>query len=312
MECIICKKEKNNLSQEHIFPESIGGSLTINSVCKSCNDKLGRNVDSHLVNHKFIEFVRSDLEIAGKKGEIPNPLKKGILSDEPNQKVYIDLTDSNTSELYCVPNINKNKREDGSKEVNIIVDKTDKNEIPNIVNKILKRNKMPEKSKKEIEKTLREETIKNPKIKSTFKIDTVKYKRAIVKIAYELGYYFLGEDYLKDETGEMLRNFFLDNNLEVDFSEKHPIRGKINFISGNSTIIPIRKEYKNYHIASLLKIDNSIGCYIKVFNTFEGMVVISNKSSVYSDFGSKFIAINPQNGEIIKSTIIEEILNSCK
>lgn len=312
MKCIICKKDKNKLSQEHIFPESIGGSLIINSVCKSCNDKLGRNVDSHLVNHKLIEFARSDLGIVGKKGKIPNPLKKGILSNEPNQKVHIDLIDSNTSKLYCVPNINKNKREDGSKEINIKVDKTDKNKIPNIVNKILKRNNIPEKSKEEIEKTLHKETNKNPKIELNISIDIVEYQRAIVKIAYELGYYILGNDYLKDETGEMLRNFFLDNNLKVDFSEKYPIRGKIHFISGSSTMIPIRKEHKNYHIASLLKIDNSIGCYIKIFNTFEGMIVISNKSSTYSNFESKFIAINPQNGKIIESTIIEEILNSCK
>ena len=46
--CIICKKikEDGEFNKEHIIPESIGGSLTIENVCKECNSKLGEEIDS--------------------------------------------------------------------------------------------------------------------------------------------------------------------------------------------------------------------------------------------------------------------------
>ena len=50
--CIICKKIKNSndFNKEHIIPESIGGSLTIDNVCKDCNSKLGKEIDSKITN----------------------------------------------------------------------------------------------------------------------------------------------------------------------------------------------------------------------------------------------------------------------
>lgn len=309
MQCIICKKERKKFSEEHIFPESIGGSLIINSVCKSCNDKLGRNVDSHLVNNKLIEFERMNLGIAGKKGKIPNPLKKGFLSDDPSQEVHIDLFDNNFSKLYCVPNVKKKKKEDGSTEISITVDQTDEDKISNIIKKIKKRNEI---SAEEVKKESKREISENPKITTKFTINIFEYQRAIVKIAYELGYYCFGNEYLNDKTGEMLRKFFLDNNFKVDFSEKYPIRGQIRLIGEKQTMIPINKEYKNHHIAALFKFNNLIGCYVKIFDIFEGNIVISNTPSVYPDFDSKFIAVNPQNGQIKESTMNEEIIRTCK
>ena len=54
--CIICKKIKNDeeFNNEHIIPESIGGSLTIDNVCKECNTKLGDEIDSKIINDFLI------------------------------------------------------------------------------------------------------------------------------------------------------------------------------------------------------------------------------------------------------------------
>lgn len=73
-ECIICRKENDNSSDEHVIPEAINGYYHIYDVCKDCNSRLGTDVDSTLLNHSFIEFQRFLLELKGKKGNIPNPL----------------------------------------------------------------------------------------------------------------------------------------------------------------------------------------------------------------------------------------------
>lgn len=44
-QCILCLKS-GNLSEEHIIPEAIGGSLTIRFLCTDCNSSLGRTVEN--------------------------------------------------------------------------------------------------------------------------------------------------------------------------------------------------------------------------------------------------------------------------
>ncbi|PJZ77434.1 HNH endonuclease [Leptospira neocaledonica] len=60
--CVICKNSftsKNSPSSEHLFPESIGGTITIDKLyCKKCNSKLGNEVDRELfTNFQFISTV---------------------------------------------------------------------------------------------------------------------------------------------------------------------------------------------------------------------------------------------------------------
>lgn len=47
-----CSITKANNSDEHIFPQAIGGNLTIRNVfCKECNSKLGKSYDTKLVDN---------------------------------------------------------------------------------------------------------------------------------------------------------------------------------------------------------------------------------------------------------------------
>ena len=43
--CIICHQDNQELSDEHVIPEAIGGYYHIYNVCKDCNSKLGDHVD---------------------------------------------------------------------------------------------------------------------------------------------------------------------------------------------------------------------------------------------------------------------------
>lgn len=47
--CIICHQDNQELSDEHVIPEAIGGYYHIYNVCKDCNSKLGDHVDNLLL-----------------------------------------------------------------------------------------------------------------------------------------------------------------------------------------------------------------------------------------------------------------------
>jgi len=53
MNCIFCNSSYK-FSEEHIIPESIGGSVIINDVCVDCNSKFGAEVDINLTKNKNI------------------------------------------------------------------------------------------------------------------------------------------------------------------------------------------------------------------------------------------------------------------
>lgn len=82
--CIICLKEKNenDFDIEHIIPESFGNKkLTINCVCKKCNNKIGTEIDAKNSNASFYKLIRSFEKIKGKDGianySFPAEDKKG-------------------------------------------------------------------------------------------------------------------------------------------------------------------------------------------------------------------------------------------
>jgi hypothetical protein len=138
--CIICRKEKNKeeLSDEHVIPDSLNGFYHIFSVCKTCNSYLGREVDSKLVNHYFTSFMRYDLNIKGKKGKLPNPFDgTHILENDEETKVKMILDNEGIPRPYLLPKIKKITN--GNKlEIKLSIDSDDKDKIDDIMEKILK------------------------------------------------------------------------------------------------------------------------------------------------------------------------------
>jgi len=312
IKCIICKTEKPSeyFTEEHIFPESIGGTLTLNSVCKECNDFLGHSVDSHLVNHFIVELARSNLKISGKTNKIPNPLEQGTLTDDPLQQVkYRCDQDGEPIGLYIVTKFQGDIIKDGG--IKITVDKTDRDKLPSMIDKMLKRRKL---SKEKIAQRSKEIS-SSPYVSVKLQVDTIKYKRAILKIAYELAYYWLGDAYLSDSTGEMLRCCIRDKSLQGDWAVKYPtIKANIKFL-GENPESPLWEMWDNEphsHVAILRPIHDGIVCGVRIFNIFEGIVLVSEDLLSYPDFSKgdspgNFIAINSQTGEKRESNFYEEI-----
>lgn len=214
MKCIICRKEKlqDELSDEHVIPDSIGGIYHIHNVCKKCNSYLGGNVDNKLVNHYFTSFMRHDLNIKGKKGKTPNPFDgTHILENDNETKVKMILDDNGIPKPYILPKIKKTAQ-DNKLEIKLTIDIDDKDKTNQIIEKILKREKINRNSHQII--TTLEPIIERfmPTIKMEKQIDIKEFKIGLLKIAYEFAVDSINE-YFEDKQAIEISNFLLNSNF---------------------------------------------------------------------------------------------------
>ncbi len=314
MHCIICKKPKphDEFTTEHIFPESIGGDITLNCVCKDCNSSLGHSVDSNLLSHVFVDFERFILRIPGKSGKIPNPIAKGYINDGQDEIQCIFDKFGVFKELKTFPKIKTSFGDNGTLEIQVKADAKEKANLKAIFNKILKRSGLDKLSEEEIQNIENTQPLpgEQPLISKTFVIDLFSYKLAIIKIAYELGYHCLGNTYFNDNMGESLRLSILDNSLEENWLRKHSIDAKIGLVEGEISLFPHFTNEKDHHIALIERSDsdNKLICRIKIFNAFQGVITISKSLHLYPNFVSKFIAINAQTQKSRESDLEIELL----
>lgn len=137
MRCIFCLMEQPS-SVEHVFPEAIGGTLTINRVCKGCNDRLGNEVDVRLTDHPLILLRRSQLGMRDATGKEINPWAKvfgiGTMASDPTQRIQI-VPDASTGQW--VPRLLYNRAQsklgDGTGVVQIKIDANQVGEIGKII-----------------------------------------------------------------------------------------------------------------------------------------------------------------------------------
>jgi len=82
MLCIFCSEERSP-SLEHVFRLAIGGTITMNRVCRECNSTLGRRVDAALSDFLPIRIRRAKLGLAG-NGEADPILYESVVPKRPH------------------------------------------------------------------------------------------------------------------------------------------------------------------------------------------------------------------------------------
>lgn len=103
-ECIICReiKNKNLFSEEHIIPDSLGGTIKILEVCKKCNEEMGKKLDYHLTDFISNRIYRKKYKISGKTGKIPEIIKNHTY-DSKGRKIEIKTDENNNFKLIQSP-----------------------------------------------------------------------------------------------------------------------------------------------------------------------------------------------------------------
>ncbi len=133
MRCIFCLNERPS-SKEHVFPRAIGGTLTTDRVCMTCNSYLGKRVDVELSNNFIMKGHRAKLRLAGNSGK-PPPIYEslvgiGKLASNPEQRVEITF-DKITQKpvVRMLPHISDVIMPNGNKARRIVVDQKDTGEL---------------------------------------------------------------------------------------------------------------------------------------------------------------------------------------
>lgn len=309
MRCIICLAEKSDqeMSREHVFPESIGGSLTNQRVCKDCNSHLGSKVDILLTNHLLVQCRREEFSIPGKSGKIPNPIRRGVLADEPSQSVdYVLDKDGSLSHLYLHQQVSREATDQGTR-IHVSLDSHDKNKLPTLVNKILVRDGLPPLESDQIHDIATSEELHQPTIMSKVAVDTLAYQKSILKIAYELAWHWLGEKYLDDQAGSVLRECFLDVDCPSNqLNKKYKIMGDIH-IGMTSAISKSFAFDRSHHLAIMMPSEKGISVYVRVFDVLEGSILVSEDSYGLQKSDSKILVINSISKEQRESNLAAEI-----
>lgn len=326
MKCIICKEEREP-SVEHVFPESIGGSYEIRTVCKDCNDKLGREVDCKLTDHLYVKIVRNNLRLMGKKSRMPSSFQTGNLVGDTleNEQIKISLSYDECSGGLCGQVVPKRiefvSKDGGSHVYKCVADSDSPKDFVSMIQGLCRKHGGPQPSSQQIKDLLKD--LKNsshdcyleiriaddiflrcrlvkadPNLVECFAlVDTVHYKRAVAKIIYELACEWLGSSYLQDPCGEKLLRFVLDPSL-VSPPEENIVRGKICIVNEPSIDDPIDPQ-ECKHSAKLCLQEDVLVLDVSIFNVFRGAIIVSETPSLYHPFHVKRIELDPLQGSFV-------------
>jgi hypothetical protein len=305
MRCIFCLEAnpESGFTDEHVFPEAIGGKFVIRSVCGDCNGKLGRKVDCLLTEHVLIQMRRKELGLAGKTGRVPDPLADMTLSGT-NYPIRNSLDADGKPRHYMCQHVERTLRPDGTERVSIAVDASDRSKLPEILTKILSRRGKPPLSKEQIDAMAPVICTPHPWMEKTFIVDEHEYKRAILKVAYELGCYWLGSSYLDDPLGKTIREWILSDGPSDDESAA-PIPGTVDLYEAGGTGLFWEQE-ENSHIGILIPMPENFGgiaVYVRVFKEFEAKVLLSkcNARTAYPNLEAMFLC-NPVDGSSVRAS----------
>jgi hypothetical protein len=308
--CILCQNEfdENKKTQEHIFPDSIGGTISLWDLCKKCNDHLGRFVDSPLVNNWFIASHRLVLKIRGKSGKIPNPLSNGILANDSTKKIQYKLHDGLPDYLYLVPNVNRWIDENGNRVISIVIDKSDENKLPHMLD-LIKERISKEKGRVVETKNIKKQEgkIEQPVIKQQKFIHNYDWQRCILKIAYELTYRMIGSEYLNDPIANKIRSLLIKEKVTQDELKQSRISGEIGFAAENKGL-PFFNDPNSLY-AMTICLDSRLVCNIKIFNIFSGLIAVSSHNYGKQNFEGSIIRIDVKNNKKTELPFLEYLEN---
>jgi hypothetical protein len=295
--CIRCEKvfDDAERTDEHVFPESIGGTICIHDICKSCNSFFGSYVDGPFVNNVLIDSRRMMLGLAGKSGRVPNPLQNGVMADSPDQKVKLLLDDGASKRLYTVPSVQRSTDEKGNPIISIRLDKSDEDKLPQIIETLKSRFA---RDGKQVEfKTIdkQEFHVDKPWVKEEFHFDALGWQRGIIKIAYELAYRFLGPSYLDDPMAKELRQILLPEKISEEDFRNARFRANIGLASAQEQDFMFLDDPNSLY-GALLHVNGTLLCAVKIFDVFQGKIVVTEH------FPGKY----PLEGEVIRINVVNQ------
>jgi hypothetical protein len=314
MKCIFCKEEKSKdqFKPEHVFPDSIGGSLTVDSVCADCNNRIGSEVDSKLADNLFVKLIRWELGLLGRT-EKTRPLMGDLVGSRADEggAIRVALTPDKAEGGLRGRVITKRCEsitvEKGIEWQKSVVDSENLKTFVSMIQASCRHHGQPEPTVEEIthlyDYLKAHSEVDECRVKIAEGIlfrgkldradpnvvecwgDMTEVNRAIVKIAYELAYEWLGPTYLNDPTALILRRFVLDPSFRPQPEENGVKRMAFKIESLNG------REYS--HMARICYSDVGLVCEVTVFNVIWGYILVTTHPKAYRLFVPRRVDLNP-------------------
>ena len=277
--------EDTIFSDEHIIPYSIGGSnqFTIR-VCKEINDKFGSAIDVILADSIFMRLERIKYNIVSHSGKSPALVFNGI-ADLPNGQRDARYTVSNGKhQLFIAPKVEVKSEVTGD----VLYVNCTHDQLPHILqgkNKNLEKTGKGKVDEKMFYETMTVTEHDRITVNAIGEIDPILFHRPMVKIALAAAHKVFGELYSRSNDANLLRKFLHEN--DNDKRSELPVRGNIwscENIENNGNNAELTKIYKysNQHHVVVITNLGYINCFILLFGTYSGSIVLSDDPKPYS------------------------------
>lgn len=297
-----------------MLPLAIGGTITTDRVCIECNSILGSRVDAALSDYFPIRNRRAELGIAGHSGVPPGRFELldgvGQLSDGKRVRTKINKQTGklDVRQLYHAADV---VLPDGQKARQISVDVRDKDRLPTIIQRERRRHGLAPLDGDQLALEVSKctiQTIDKPCVLYSFQINSTYLRHAIVKIAYELAFLWLGETYLSDPLAAELRTAVCDSHP----TSTDKLMGSIGH-AGENPVFDYWTPHNAHHLA-YGNVVRGVGVVIavRIFDIYAGSVVVSREPERYigndaDQVKLRFLAIDSVSGRTIDTAFREEL-----
>lgn len=279
--CIICRKQNVQGTNEHIIPKALGGYMHTWSVCKTCNSRLGDNIDNLLIDHYLIQWERYRHQLKGESNKsIPNPFEGTHVADDGEK--YRIAEDAGVLTPHVIQKIEL--LPDG-KTAKLTIDPSDVHKADTILQKYCKRKGL---AFNPADLTTKHETSPSPKFSISTSVDISSFRLGLLKIAYEFTASLIPR-YLSDteslKIAKILETADLSNIKSIDMSSGF---GDDVFPQIFGDCIDFTNEKRHYIL--LYNLAGKLYCFIRLFNVFT--IGIKMSDTAYSEADKNVIAIN--------------------
>ena len=285
-------------------------------VCKPCNSALGSRVDVALNDNFLVRGHRARLRLAGNSGEPPAMheflLGVGRLANNLEQRVEITF-DERTQKIVtrALHHASDVIMPDGSRARRIVVDEKDVGELPKIIQRERKRHGVSRLSAEALEMEIsrfRENmaTIENPKVLMERSYSFAFVRHAMIKIAYELAFLWLGEDYLDDPSAAELR----DAVCADDPNSTDKLPAYVADAEGFEAF-KLWPASETEHLAYAFACNDGIAIAVRVFNIHAAFVWVTKETARFLSGQSanqklRFIRIDALSGKMLDIPMMNE------
>lgn len=285
--CIYCLQRKpRRVRGEHVLAFAMGGSFLIDRVCTECDNGHGAGADASLLKNAKIEQRRADLEIAGHSGAVPDPdaaaYRQPLVStSDPNFRVKVITTRSGRR----VPKILSHVEFDvvdyaGGKLIrpgSIYIDPSDAGKAEKLALRALADKGITGSEAAEIARSFATTLVPGSE---EHEFETIVERQmgghydGLLKIAYELAWYWLGDAWLSDPIAVAMRETLRGEKPST------PLRGKV-YDDPDVIVMPVGGDPRVLHIAFVAEFKGELSVMMRIFDAFAVGIVVSADATRY-------------------------------